>query len=260
VGGIDGGPGVTRAARTFGFAMLSIATGLVLWEWAARDVPRAVFSPPSAVLARLGIDIVNGTLPLALLHSLVHLAVGFLLALAIAIPLGFAVGRSARVAAFVEPVLNALYALPPVALVPFLIIWFGLMFEARAALVFVMCFFEILVTVAAGARNIEPSLLAVGRSFGAQRLRLVANVMLPASLPFLLTAVRVGLVRAINAMITAELFFAAVNVGQLMKHSAQKFDTAGLLADIVMLCLLGLAAQEGLKHLEARLLPWHVRT
>ncbi len=248
-----------RAARTFALTGVSLATGLALWEWAARGVPRVVFAPPTAVLARLVADIASGALPMALLGSLAHLAVGLLLALALAIPLGFAVGRNASVAAFVEPVLNALYAVPPVATIPFLIIWFGLFFEARVALVFVMCFFEILVTVAAGARNIEPALLAVGRSFGAQRMRLFARVMVPASLPFLFTALRVGLVRAINAMITAELFLAAVNVGAMMKHSAQRFDTAGLLADIVLLCLLGLAAQEGLKALESRLLPWHVR-
>ena len=122
-----------------------------------------------------------------------------------------------------------------------------------------MSFFEILVTVSAGARNVDPSLIAAGRSFGAGRARLVTRVMLPASLPFVFAALRVGLVRAINAMITAELFFAAVNLGAIMKQSAQRFDTAGLLAVIVLLCLVGLVAQEGLKALETRLLPWHVR-
>ena len=131
--------------------------------------------------------------------------------------------------------------------------------KSKAALVFLMSFFEILVTVAAGVRNVEPGFLAVGRSFGADRWRLITRVMLPASLPFVFAGLRIGLVRAINAMITAELFLAAVNLGALMKHSAQRFDTAGLLAVIVLLCLVGLAAQAGLKSLEARLLPWHVR-
>jgi ABC-type nitrate/sulfonate/bicarbonate transport system permease component len=248
-----------RNARALGLTALSILIGLALWQWAARDISRVVFAPPTAVLARLAADIVSGVLPLALLRSLGALALGFLLAVAIAVPLGFAIGRNAKVAAMADPVLNAIYAVPPVAMVPFLIIWFGLFFESRVALVFLMSFFEILVTVAAGARNVEPTLLAVGRSFGAERARLVTRVMLPASLPFVFAALRVGLVRGINAMITAELFFAAVNLGALMKHSAQRFDTAGLLAVIVLLCLVGLAAQSGLKALEARLLPWHVR-
>lgn len=250
---------MNQRAQALALTALSLAAGLALWQWAAHDISRVVFAPPTAVLARLYADIVSGVMPAALAKSLATLAVGFLLAVAVGLPLGFAIGRNEKVAAMADPVLNAIYAIPPVAMVPFLIIWFGLFFEARVALVFLMAFYEILVTVAAGARNVEPTLLAVGRSFGAGRVRLVTRVMLPASLPFVFTALRVGLVRAINAMITAELFLAAVNLGALMKQSAQRFDTAGLLAVIVLLCLVGLAAQEGLKGLEARLLPWHVR-
>ena len=238
---------------------LSLVGGLLLWEIAASGVSNAVFAPPSAVLVRLGRDFFSGVLPLALLNSLAHLVVGFALAVIVALPLGFAIGRNATVAAMLDPVMSAIYAVPPVAMVPFLIIWFGLFFEARVALVFLMSFFEILVTVTAGARNVDPTLLDVGRSFGADRIKQITRVMLPASLPFVFAGLRVGLVRAINAMITAELFLAAVNLGALMKQQAQRFDMAGLLSLVLLLCLLGLAAQEGLKRLEARLLPWHVR-
>ncbi|MSP89205.1 MAG: ABC transporter permease [Alphaproteobacteria bacterium] len=250
---------MTRLGHGLPLMAASMVGGMILWEMAASGVSGVIFAPPSVVLARLAQDTLSGVLPMALLGSLAHLAVGFLLAVAVALPLGFAIGRSPPVAAMVEPVMNAIYAVPPVAMVPFLIIWFGLFYEARVALVFLMSVFEILVTVTVGARNVDPMLLQVGRSFGANRFRLVTVVMLPASLPFVFTALRVGLVRAINAMITAELFLAAVNLGALMKQSAQRFDMAGLLSLVVLLCLLGLAAQEGLKALESRLLPWHVR-
>jgi ABC-type nitrate/sulfonate/bicarbonate transport system permease component len=194
-----------------------------------------------------------------LIHSLGALALGFLLAVAIALPLGLAIGRSPRLAAALDPVMTAIYAVPPVAMVPFLLIWFGLFFEARVALIFIMSFFEILVTVAAGGRNVDRALLDVGRSFGAGRRELFAYVVFPAALPFIFAGLRIGLVRGINGMITAELFFAAVNLGEIMKSAAQRFDTAGLLAIIVLLCLLGLLAQECIKHLEGRVLPWHVR-
>jgi ABC-type nitrate/sulfonate/bicarbonate transport system permease component len=250
---------VKARLRSLALTLVSLASGLLLWEFAARGVSNVMFAPPSAVLARLGADLASGKLLWLLAGSLGHLAVGFGLAVALALPLGFAVGRSPAVAAMLDPVLNAIYAIPPVAMVPFLLIWFGLYFEARVALVFLMSFFEILVTVAAGVRNVEPGFLAVGRSFGADRWRLMTRVMLPASLPFVFAGLRVGLVRGINAMITAELFLAAVNLGELMKQSAQRFDMAGLLSVVVLLCLLGLFAQGGLKAMEARLLPWHVR-
>ena len=242
-----------------GLTFVSIAGGLAIWELAAQGVSRVVFAPPSAVLGRLMHDFASSALPTALLASLWQLAIGLGLAVLIAFPLGFAIGRSPTLAALTDPIMNAVYAVPPVALVPFLVIWFGLFLEARIALVFLMCFFEILITVTAGARNVDPQLLAVGRSFGAPEGKLISKVLFPASLPFVFTALRVGLVRGINAMITAELFLAAVNLGALMKQSAQRFDMAGLLSLVLLLCLLGLAVQEGLKALETRLLPWHVR-
>src|SRR5207245_6295444 len=118
--------------------------GLALWEWAVRDISRVVFAPPSAVLVRLATDIASGVLPLALLGSLATLAAGFLLAVALAMPLGFLIGRNAKVAAVADPVLNAIYAVPPVALVQFLVIWLGQLFEAPVELVFLVALFEVL--------------------------------------------------------------------------------------------------------------------
>jgi ABC-type nitrate/sulfonate/bicarbonate transport system permease component len=181
------------------------------------------------------------------------------LALIVGVPLGFAFGRNRTFAEMFDPVLNAIYAIPPVAFVPFLVIWFGLFLPARIALVFLMSVFEITVAVTAGARDVNPSQIDVGRAFGARRLDLARKVVFPAALPFIFTGLRIGLVRAINGTITAELFFAAINLGALMNDDARRFDTAGLLSVIVLLSLLGLVAQAALRRLEARVLPWHFR-
>ena len=109
---------MTRGAYALPLTGASLLGGLVLWEIAAHGVSGVLFAPPSAVLARLVQDTASGVLPVALMGSLTHLAVGFLLAVALALPLGFAIGRSPVVAAMVEPVLNAIYAVPPVAMVP----------------------------------------------------------------------------------------------------------------------------------------------
>ena len=84
--------------------------------------------------------------------------------------------------------------------------------------------------------------------------------MFPAVLPFVFTGLRIGLVRAIHAMIVAELFFAAVNLGDVMENAALRFDTGALLAVVVLLAVFGLLVQELLKKIEARVIPWHVRT
>jgi len=134
-----------------------------------------------------------------------------------------------------------------------------LFLEARVALVFLMSFIEILVTVSAGARGIEQSYLDVARAFGARGRDALVKVMFPAVLPFVFTALRIGLVRAIHAMIVAELFFASANLGRVMKDAAQRFDTGGLLAVVVLLAVFGLIVQEVLKQIEARVIPWNMR-
>ena len=130
---------------------LSLLIGLAMWEAYARTLPGIVLAPPSSVVVRMVKGLLSGELSLALLASLGALVLGYSLAILVGVPLGFLIGRSKRASEMVEPVMNAIYAVPPVAFVPFIIIWFGLFFEARVALVFLMAIFEIVVTVSAGA-------------------------------------------------------------------------------------------------------------
>jgi ABC-type nitrate/sulfonate/bicarbonate transport system permease component len=236
---------------------ISIVLGLFVWEAIARIVPKSLFSPPTAVLGRLAAMTLDGSLPAALLGSIQHMLAGYLLAVLVAIPVGIVVGRNVTVATAVEPVLNAIYTIPPVALVPFFIIWFGLYFEGRVALVFAMCFFEILISVLQGVRDIDRGLLDAARSLEVRGLALYRKVVLPAALPFIFTGLRVGIGRAVNAMITAELFFAAVNLGKILKNSSNAFDTASLFAVILIISLFGLACQEGMRLAERLVIPWH---
>jgi ABC-type nitrate/sulfonate/bicarbonate transport system permease component len=233
----------------------SIAFGLAAWEVAAHNVSRIVVAPPSAVALRLFEGIETGLLPQAFAASLAHMLAGLAIAFSVALPLGLFLGRNRAASEFLEPITGALYAIPPVAFVPIIVIWFGFQFEARVVLVAFMSVFEMLFAFSAGARNIPPSLLDVGRSFGASSWPLVRKVMLPAMLPFVVTGLRLGLVRAIHGMIVAELFFAAVNLGALMKRDAARFDSAGVLAVIAVLAVFGLLVHEGLKALEWKLFP-----
>ena len=238
---------------------MSFFFGLLVWELVASQLPDVVFASPSQVFIHIVKATLSGVLPKAFLNSIRHMLLGLGLSLVVAIPLGFVMGRNETVFQMFDPVVNAIFSIPSITFVPFLIIWFGLFFEARVALVFVMSVFDILVTVAAGARNIEPGLINVGRSFAVGRKDMFFKVMIPASLPFLFTALRIGTVRCINAMITAELFFAAVNLGEYMEDASSYFNAPAMLAVVFLLALFGLGAQEGIKWAEIKLLPWHVR-
>lgn len=247
-----------QASRKF-YALVSAASivaGLVIWQFVAMRYSSFVLAPPLAVLLRLWEMTVDGTLPRALGGALQHMVVGYVIACAIAMPLGMLMGRVRIVHDLLDPVVSLIYAVPSIAWAPFIMIWCGLYFEARVVLVVMMCVFDMIVIISAGAINADRKLLDVGRAFGAngwQRFRLV---LLPESFPFLFTALRIGVVRAVNAMITAELFLAAVNLGSIMKQSAVRFDSAGVLGILAVLCLLGLTLQELLLIVERRICVW----
>ncbi|WP_420394149.1 ABC transporter permease [Acuticoccus sp.] len=238
---------------------LSFVLGLLVWEVVASLLPRVVFAAPSRVFWAMVDGFASGAIPLGFLNSLQHMVAGLALAIAVAMPLGFLLGRNRTAATMFDPVVNAFFAIPSVAFVPFIMIWFGLFYEARVALVFFMCVFDVLITVSAGARNIDPAVLNVARSFQVTGLARLRKVLLPASLPFVFTALRIGVVRAVNAMITAELFFAAVNLGAIMQTASSRFDAPTMLGVVFLVSLFGLALQEVVKRAEVRLLPWSVR-
>ncbi len=238
---------------------LSFLFGLALWEFVASLLPRVVFASPSRVAVKLIEGFANGMIPVAFAGSLQHFALGFAIAFAIALPVGLLIGRSRTVSMMFSPVLDALFSIPSVAFVPFIMIWFGLYFEARVALVVAMSVLDMLVTIAAGARNIDPAAINVARSFGICGWRRVRSVYMPASLPFVFTALRIGVVRSVNAMITAELFFAAVDLGKIMQTASSKFDAATMLGVVALVSLFGLLLQELVKASEAKLIPWSIR-
>lgn len=248
-----------RSLPTSALYVLSIVLGLSVWELAAANVSRLILAPPSQIALKLWAGIASGQLTTAFIGSLGHMFLGYGIAVAIALPLGLAMGRIRSIAHLLDPIVVAIYAIPPVALIPFIVIWFGIFFEARVALVVVMCFFEMLVTFATGARNVSEGLMEVGRSFAARKSTLIWKIALPAMVPFILTGLRLGMVRAIHAMIVAELFLTAVNLGSIMKGEAARFDSAGVLAVIVLLAVFGLVTQETIKLIERRMLVWRPR-
>lgn len=253
-------PAGATGTRSFGFLYVaSIAGGLLIWQIVAQGYSTFVLAPPLDVAGRLWGLTTSGELPVALWNSLQHMALGFAIACAIAIPLGMLMGRIRFVHDLVDPIVNLVYAVPSVAWVPFIMIWFGLYFEARVALVVMMCVFDMIIVVSTGARNADRRLVNVGRSFGANPWQRTRLVLLPESLPFLFTALRIGVVRAVNAMITAELFLAAVNLGQIMKQAAVRLDSAAVLGVLAVLCLLGLVLQEILLMIERRVCVWRPR-
>ncbi len=220
-----------------------------------------MLASPLGVVERLWSLTASGELPLALAGALQHMVLGYLIACAIAIPLGMLMGRNRFINDLADPIVNLVYAVPSVAWVPFIMIWCGLYLEARARAR------RHHVRVRHDHRGLHRR--AQRRPPAAQRRPLLRRRRLAADPPgtaarkpsFLFTALRIGVVRAVNAMITAELFLAAVNLGAIMKLSRRAArQRGGARHPRRSVPSWPLALQEVLLVIERRICIWRPRT
>jgi ABC-type nitrate/sulfonate/bicarbonate transport system permease component len=241
----------------YGYTILSFALGITLWETVVFLAPDLVtLAPPSAAAEQLTVLITGGKLWGAWIVSIQHMFAGYALAIVIAIPLGFMMARVEWIRWAVNPFIDALYSTPSLVFIPLIIVWFGLFFYARVAMVFLMCFFEILITTLTGVSSIDENYLDVARSFDLSWWDRQRNVLLPASLPHVFTGLHLGAGRAVRGMIVAEIFLALVGLGGLLEEAGQSYATDEQLAIIVFITLTGIAMQKLVLWTEEWTIPW----
>jgi NitT/TauT family transport system permease protein len=198
----------------------------------------------------------EGELQHAVATSLQALLIGFALAAVVGIGVGFVMGWWKAVSRTLDPFVSAVYVFPIAALVPAMIIWFGLDLQARVIVIFLFAVFEILLSAYAGVRNVDPYLVDVARTFGARRHDLLRKVVFPATLPFLFSGLRMGMSRAIKGMIVAEMFFAVTGIGLLIVENATAFRMDKVLAAALTVALIGVALTGILQFVERRVMRW----
>ena len=189
-----------RRLRLLVFVML-----IVIWEVIGRQVSDVLLAPPSAVVRAFAELVSSGELVRGVLISLKSLLIGFGLSVLIGVPLGVIIGRF-RVAAFLlEPIINAMYATPMVALIPIVMLWFGMGLKGKVFFIVLTGIFPIVINALAGVRNIDRHLIEVGRSFKASERQLIWQIAVPFALPYIMTGVRLGIGRGVVGMVLAEI-------------------------------------------------------
>src|SRR6266545_4978011 len=188
-------------------------TLLLLWEALSRA---GVFNPiilpaPSRVLIRWIDYAKSGELPRDAVSSLYRVVMGFLIGTLLALPLGLAMGASRRAYSLLNPVLQVLRPIPPIAYIPLSILWFGLGNPPAFFLISLGAFFPVLVNTIAGVRNVDAIYIRAAQNLGANEATLFRRVILPAAMPYILTGIRVGIGVAFIVVIVAEM--TAVNKG-----------------------------------------------
>jgi ABC-type nitrate/sulfonate/bicarbonate transport system permease component len=258
--GPDNGGGTSRNGKGSSKRFIQIASlvvVLVLWELLGRQVNPLFASYPSAIAGR-GVEMVkDGTIATALLDSLRPMFSGYLLAAIVAIPLGMLIGRFRKFDAAVGLYVMAGYAMPMVALIPLFILWFGLGFSVKVAVVFVMTIFPIIINTTAGVRAVPQTLVEVGKSFMASEFDVLRKIVLPSAIPHIMTGLQLGVGRAVIGIVVAEFFTSLGGLGGLIVDAGTRFDTASLFVPVIILMGLGIGLTSLIAALERKIAPWH---
>ncbi|HTL65052.1 MAG TPA: ABC transporter permease [Pseudolabrys sp.] len=235
---------------------LSIFAGVALWEIAGRSTSKAFMVPFSETLVRLWQLVTRGEFLTQLYDSAQLFLTGFLLALIIGAPLGLLLARIRVLRIGIEPYLMILYATPMVALIPFILSMMGFGFAPKVLVVFLFTVFPVVYNTVEGARSIKPELIEVARSYRSTEWSLWREVMVPYTLPYMMTGVRQAIGRALVGMIAAEFFLSSTGLGQLIMGASQDFDTAGVFACILVIGLIGVGLTRLGLNIEQHFARW----
>ena len=225
------------------YGTASVVCLLVVWEiaWEARLISPLFFSGPSAIAVRFWELLWQGTLLRDTAYTGRNFIIGMVLALAAGVPLGILLGWYKRLYMLFDPLINALYAMPRIALYPLIIIWFGIGSGSKIFIVFLSAMLPILVNTIAGVRNIDPDFLKAARAFCARDWQIFKTVALPSSVPFIVTGARQGVAHGLIGAIIAELFAGSEGIGYMISYAGQMFQTDTLLVGVVVVMMAGMA-------------------
>jgi ABC-type nitrate/sulfonate/bicarbonate transport system permease component len=255
------GPALTRG-RVLALRAGAVAAFVALWSAAAGLVVvlrlfNPIFLPgPWLVLGALAELAAKGQLWGHVAATLERVAIGFSSGAALGVVLGLAAGHLAPVRNVVEPLVELVRPIPPLAVLPLFIVWVGIGEPSKIGFITYATFFPIFLTTVTGVRHIDPLLLRAAQSLGARGLPLFTRVILPAALPDILTGLRLGVALAFFVIVISEFIGAEQGLGYLINDGRNFFLVPQMLGAAVVLGLLGYAGNALVQLLERRLARW----
>jgi ABC-type nitrate/sulfonate/bicarbonate transport system permease component len=249
---------VKRDLPNWAITTLTVIAALILWEIFGREVNPIFGSHPLAIAAAFWKMVQSGLLLKALMQSMQAFIVGYGLSIILGVPLGLLIGRSRYLQASIGVFVTAAHAMPLVALVPLLVLWFGLGFTVKAAVVFLMAVFPIIINTWLGVRAVPKTLIEVGKSFVAPRHVILMRIILPATIPYIMAGIKLAVGRAVVAMVIAEFFTAISGLGAIIINAANAFDTASMFVPVIVIMILATGLNSCVSWIEHYVAPWHL--
>jgi len=241
---------------TVGLFVLAMWCLLAYSGWVRED-----FLPTPVAVILAGIDgMSDGSLFRDTGISLYEILSGFILASIFAVPLGILMGSFKIAEAALEPITNFVRYLPVSALIPLLILWVGIGMSEKITVIFIGTFFQQLILIADVSRGVASDLLDVSYTLGASRRQVVRRVLIPATMPGVMDALRVTLGWAWTYLVVAELVAANKGLGYFILNSMRGLFTDRIFLGIAVIGLLGLISDQLFKVMRSRLLPWTIQS
>lgn len=218
----------------------------------------ALVPAPQAVLVKFG-ELLQDRLLKDMLISTQRVFIGVSLGVALAVPVGFCLGWYKSVRNFMDPVINFFRALPPIALIPLVIVYFGIGEVAKTVILFYAAFFAGVIVMYEGIAQISPIYVKVARTLGANDREIFARVILPLTVPHILTAIRVAMGVAWATLVASELIAAQQGLGALIQNASSFFQLDVIYVGIICIGFIALVMDLLLRLASRRLVAWQDR-
>ncbi len=261
----EGGAGGWLALNEKYFAgVISIGVLLILWEVFSRWLlpmlnPRiAVLMPPPSLVIVAGWEgLRSGMLIAHAIASTERVLIAWGAVCIVAIPLGIAMGWWNRFNTYINPIVELLRPIPPLAWIPISILWFGIGLGQNIFIIMIGCFFPVLLNTIHGVRSIDPVLIRAAQNFCSGEFTILRRVVLPAALPNIFTGARIGLGVAWMVLVAAELVAATSGLGFMIEDARNFLRTDVIFVGMISIGCMGILMEGLLRLLQSRLLGWY---
>jgi ABC-type nitrate/sulfonate/bicarbonate transport system permease component len=259
---------VAEASRVYKFYLnqekkilgsVAVIIFLGIWELVGNvlQLINPMFMSAPSLIAKAGFQLfASGEIFQDLYISGIELFWGYFLSVAVAVPFGIAIGWYKKIAYIFDPFVNAMNATPRVALLPLVIIWLGIGILSKVGIIFLGAVFPILINTRDGVKTTPVNLLTAARSFGASEWMLFKTVVLPSTIPFIITGLRMGLGRAIVGVMVGELYAATAGIGFMITVAGATFQTDKVFVGVLVFALTGMIGTELISRVEKRFDKW----
>jgi NitT/TauT family transport system permease protein len=238
--------------------VIGVAVFFLAWELATRfELINPFYFPPISKILLKGYELfANGSIWEHMWFSLTNFSIGFVVSAVLGVVIGVPMGWYRTVHKAFDPLLSGIYATPLIALLPLIIMMFGLGSISKIIMTILAAVFPILINTMVGIANTDTRLITMARAFGARDSQIFMKVSLPGSLPYIVAGMRVALGRALVYIVVAEQYGAATGLGYLSSVAAQRFQMAAMFVPIIIIAAMGAGLNETLKSFEHRLDKW----